>query len=164
MCGARNPLGTKELFSCKSSPKSPVGLLVVGLSMEALSGFPLLPPSMDLWFGLWTLPKSEHVQKSPAGWLLGWLWVLFRKLVRIRVFQPGEFRGEPGGKAEAVVHLLRPERGLVCSHFCSGRGAAVSRCGRPECAIHGPEAFCLQASGASSGLPWELLLGSWMHT
>lgn len=67
------------------------------------------------------------------------------------------------GKAEAVLHLLRAERGLVCSHFCSGRGAAVSRRGRPECVIHGPEA-CLLASGAGLGLPWELLLGSWMHT
>lgn len=70
---------------------------------------------------------------------------------------------EPRGKAEAVVHLLWAERGLVCSHFCSGRGA-VNRCGRPECAIHGPEACCLPASGAGLDLPWELLLGSWMHT
>lgn len=158
------PLGNKGVIFMQIFTQKPCWPFSGWAVMEALSGFPLLPPSMDLWFGLWTLPKSEHVRKSPAGWLLGWLWVLFRKLVRIRVFQPGEFRGEPGGKAEAVVHLLRPERGLVCSHFCSGRGAAVSRCGRPECAIHGPEAFCLQASGASSGLPWELLLGSWMHT
>lgn len=162
----KNPLGTKELFSCKSSPKKPSW----PFSGWAVSGSPLPDShrSLPLWINGLVCGHypSVEVPCRLAGFWAGFrfyswgrCWIeLFKEGIQRRSWEePGSPRWNWHRCAQRLGH-----REVVCSHFSSGRGADVlsAAVGSPSVPSVGLSACCVPASGAGLGLSLELLLGS----
>lgn len=165
------PWEQRSYFHANIHPQSPAGLSVVGLSVDALSQIPSLPPCLWINGLLCGHCSSLSMCGSPllAGFWAGFGFYSWGRCWIGRAFQGGSSEESLGAwaEAEAGVRSLWADRELVCSHFCSGRGAtvlsdAVGVLSVPS--VLSPEARCPPASRTGLGLPQELRLGSRMQT